>query len=69
MNRRDVDLGSLIRECEQRGLDDRLTLRPRESAQLRNLHAATVPVPGRAGWRVDREGREWFSSAWLDERP
>lgn len=68
MNRRDFDLGSLIAECEARGLDDRLALRPRESAQLRNLHAETTPIPGHPGWRKDSEGRWWFSSAWLDDR-
>lgn len=29
------------------------------------LRAGTSPVPGRDGWRIDPNGVEWFSSAWL----
>lgn len=29
------------------------------------LYAATTPIPGRDGWRLDAEGHEWFSSTWL----
>lgn len=30
------------------------------------LKLASEPIDGRPGWRVDREGREWYSSEWLD---
>ena len=36
-------------------------------AVLEQLHAETQPIPGRAGWRRDDAGREWYSAAWVDE--
>ena len=30
-----------------------------------DLHSRTVPIAGRAGWRVDGDGGEWYSDAWL----
>lgn len=30
------------------------------------LRGETKAIAGRPGWRSDREGREWYSSAWLD---
>ena len=29
------------------------------------LRDGTHPIPGRDGWRVDADGHEWYSSAWL----
>jgi hypothetical protein len=34
---------------------------------VEQLHAETVPIPGRPGWRRDPEGRKWYSAAWLGE--
>jgi hypothetical protein len=31
----------------------------------RDKEKVTEPIPGRPGWRVDSEGREWYSAAWL----
>lgn len=30
------------------------------------LKLASEPIDGRPGWRVDRQGREWYSAAWLE---
>lgn len=34
-------------------------------SELDKLKALTRPLPGRPGWRVDAQGREWYSAAWL----
>lgn len=52
--------------------------RRHEAGQVKRLHAlghddplgdlfrATSPKPGCPGVRVDGEGREWYSSGWID---
>ncbi len=32
-----------------------------------DLLMRTRPIPGRPGWRIDEEGREWYSDEWLDD--
>lgn len=34
---------------------------------LEQLYRETVPKPGCPGTRIDSEGREWYSAAWLDQ--
>lgn len=33
---------------------------------LGDLYRASAPKPGCPGVRIDGEGREWYSSAWID---
>lgn len=35
--------------------------------EIQKLHDRSQPLPGRPGWRVDEDGREWYSVAWLNE--
>jgi hypothetical protein len=37
------------------------------ATRLDELHAETTAVAGRPGWRVDVDGVEWYSEAWLDD--
>lgn len=36
---------------------------------LGDLFRNTKPKPGCPGVRIDAEGREWYSSAWIDLHP
>jgi hypothetical protein len=38
-------------------------------AELEQLYLDSVPKPGCPGTRIDSEGREWYSAAWLDYHP
>lgn len=33
--------------------------------ELEKLYHRTRPIPGRPGWRIDAQSRQWFSSEWL----
>ncbi len=37
-----------------------------EPNEVEQLYNETEPIPGRLGWRVDKDGKEWYSAAWLD---
>lgn len=34
---------------------------------LDELHEQTTAIAGRPGWRIDGQGREWYSAAWNDD--
>lgn len=38
-------------------------------AELEQLYRTTVPKPGCPGTRIDSEGHEWYSDAWLNLHP
>lgn len=33
--------------------------------QIERLRQKSKPIPGRDGWRIDENGKEWYSTAWL----
>jgi len=33
--------------------------------ELAQAYRDTTAIPGRIGWRVDRQEREWYSAAWI----
>lgn len=41
--------------------------KPAAHHTLDRLRADTAPLPGRPGWRVDRNGATWYSDAWLNQ--
>lgn len=34
--------------------------------EVEKLKRNTTPIPGRPGWRIDAQGKEWYSAAWLE---
>lgn len=49
-------------------VDGRQASTTRGNIMVELLHARTVPTPGSPpGWRIDHEGREWYSAAWLSD--
>lgn len=66
-----------VRELAERVGVDRFRIEPdhfrdhgeeiRFHRSLQLLTLASSPIPGRDGWRRSRDGREWYSDAWLGQ--
>lgn len=54
------DLLAIIERGEMQKAEIRL------APELEKLQRNSSPIPGRPGWRIDRNGKEWYSAAWLD---
>ena len=50
---------------ERRRFEPAIALYPDE---LRELRESTTPIAGRPGWRIDANGRQWYSAAWLEPK-
>lgn len=59
--------GRAVRDCGPHGCTTVVKAGPAITGRstLQRLELDSSPIPGRPGWRRDREGREWYSAAWL----